>query len=1795
MPQVLKGIALLVSTITAAYASATLVTKALIQIGTTIALTKISTMLGPKAPRVRDFPQDVEYSDTMASRRILYGENKVSGMNVIPPLVTGTEGAFLHQVLALAGHEVNAIGDVFFNKEQLTLDGSGNVTGGTFGGKGSVRKYLGTSTQTADSILSGALSEWTSDHRGRGIAYLAIRYQYDTEVYRSGKPDVTCIVQGKKVYDPRLDTSPGANPTDATYAAYSTNPALCLADYLIASYGLSESAARVDWSLVVAAANICDEDVNIPGSATQKRFTCNLVLDAVSAFETNIEALALAMMGTCYYSGGKWRMYAGAWSSSAFTLTADNVIGELSIQTAASRKSDGYYNAVRGRFIDKDRDYQPLEFEPILNSTYESEDGERIYTEVDFPACNNQYEAQRNAIILSKQSRRQKTVTVVCDFSAYKIRPWETGTATIAEVGWSSQPVRCVGWKFRPEPAVELTLQEVASTDYDDPNPLDYVTPASVSVTNPAAYKPGSPQSFTATQEIESILLQWQAPTNTIAGILYQVFEHSAATPFSSAVKIYEGADTQLRVPRTDTNTRYFWVRSFYRPSNGFSNETPSGNGLSSSGRAATISGYLTNEAITLEADSAGTISDYSKAVGFFKVFSGTTDVTSSATFAEVSETNVTGDINTADDTPIAGQVKGYYRVTALSGGDTGTYTISATYGGATITKDFTVTKVQDGQAGATANIYLTQTGIAIPADNDGANPVFTNASTTVTVYEGQTDESANWSVTASPSTGITGTLSTRTYTLTGMTVDTGYVEFTATRSGYDPLVIRLSVTKVRAGATGATGPAGDVGGISPILDPEFAAVMAYSDGTVISFDPAQGQFSIFLGEEDLTGSATLSSLATDCTGTVNTAADTPVSGKPKGYYRITAMTADTAKLTITASLATDLGDILMEDGFAILQEDGSFLTQEGFFSVSKTFNVAKSKVGYEIVSSLPSTNLFEGRIVFLTTDDKLYRYDGSQWITAVPATDITGEILANQIANEAISTAKFAQGIRPVEIVNSLPAAGTQGRVVFLTTDNKLYRDDGTNWTAAVPTTDLSGTIVEAQIAAEAINTAKFAQGIRPVEIVSTLPAAGTAGRVVFLTTDNKLYRDTGSTWTAAVPTTDLTGTVTGSQIADEAINTAKFAQGLRPVEVVNFLPAAGTQGRTVFLTSDNKLYRDNGTSWVATVPANDITGQLADAQVAALAASKITGQLSDTQLAAIAAAKITGQLSDSQLAAIAAAKITGEITETQIANDAITTPKIAAGAVTASEIAALTITANELAADSITTAKIAAGAVTANEIAALTITANELAADSITTAKIAAGAVTANEIAANTITANEIASNTITANEIAGNTITANEIAGNTITAGQIAAGAISTDELAADAVTTEKLAAGAITANEIAANTITANQIAANTITANEIAGNTITANEIAANTITAGEIAAGAINTDELAANAVTTGKLAAGAVTANEIAANTITAGQIASNTITANEIAANTITANEIASNTITAGQIASGAINTDELAANAVTTGKLAAGAVTANEIAANTITAGQIATGAITADELATDAVTSNKIFAGAVTAAKIDVTNLAAISADMGSITAGNIVLPSGGFIRSGQTAFDTGTGFYLGNDSGTPKFSIGNAAGKNIKWDGSDFTINGGVVTTGSIALSAVTNSNTAQDSPTGASPSNLTASHTSIGNPVFLVARLDNCVVTSTTSSTITYTIALLRGGTTLVSKTYITSGEPLGGGQYLHTLDQPDAITYIDIGLAAGSYTYAVQVSHNGSGGTTDWADRTLFVQESKR
>lgn len=86
------------------------------------------------------------------------------------------------------------------------------------------------------------------------------------------------------------------------------------------------------------------------------------------------------------------------------------------------------------------------------------------------------------------------------------------------------------------------------------------------------------------------------------------------------------------------------------------------------------------------------------------------------------------------------------------------------------------------------------------------------------------------------------------------------------------------------------------------------------------------------------------------------------------------------------------------------------------------------------------------------------------------------------------------------------------------------------------------TGAVTAEKIAAAAIDITKCASSIRPPEILATLPAAGSQGRIVFLTSDNKLYRDTGSAWTSAVATADLSGTISGEQISDAAIDAAKL-----------------------------------------------------------------------------------------------------------------------------------------------------------------------------------------------------------------------------------------------------------------------------------------------------------------------------------------------------------------------------------------------------------------------------------------------------------------------------------------------------------------------------------------------------------------------------------------------------------------------------------------------------------------------------
>src|SRR3990167_4729455 len=51
-----------------------------------------------------------------------------------------------------------------------------------------------------------------------------------------------------------------------------------------------------------------------------------------------------------------------------------------------------------------------------------------------------------------------------------------------------------------------------------------------------------------------------------------------------------------------------------------------------------------------------------------------------------------------------------------------------------------------------------------------------------------------------------------------------------------------------------------------------------------------------------------------------------------------------------------------------------------------------------------------------------------------------------------------------------------------------------------------------------------------------------------------------------------------------------------------------------------------------------------------------------------------------------------------------------------------------------------------------------------------------------------------------------------------------------------------------------------------------------------------------------------------------------------------------------------------------------------------------------------------------------------------------------------------LKGGQTKYNTGTGFFLGNESGTYVLSIGNPSGNYLTWDGTTLTLSRGLTAT-----------------------------------------------------------------------------------------------------------------------------------------
>lgn len=360
-----------------------------------------------------------------------------------------------------------------------------------------------------------------------------------------------------------------------------------------------------------------------------------------------------------------------------------------------------------------------------------------------------------------------------------------------------------------------------------------------------------------------------------------------------------------------------------------------------------------------------------------------------------------------------------------------------------------------------TLNVVLSNENQTISTDADGNCKNFPEVATTVSVFMGSVDVTDKATYTVTKSSGITGSwnLSTKTYTVTELSTDSGYVDISATYSKLKGSR-RFTIAKLKAGATGPAGTGvevdvtsveyqvGNSGTVKPtgswsidipdVPDGKYLwtrTSVTYSDGKktvtyTVSYKSADGKkgTSITIDSQQVTYQAS-SSGTTIPTGTWNTS----VPSLNSGQYLWTRTMVNYSDGTTTTSYSVSYkGD----DGGTWTIEVSSNTIKRGEDGILKPSSIT-AKAWYQVGKTVSRT-AYSGRLYVYTSPD------GSKW-TQVSKSDTTSSI--------TYDASKLASTIYWLKF--TLCAAGTD---TVIDQQTVQILDDISSLTGAVMLDKLSG-----------------------------------------------------------------------------------------------------------------------------------------------------------------------------------------------------------------------------------------------------------------------------------------------------------------------------------------------------------------------------------------------------------------------------------------------------------------------------------------------------------------------------------------------------------------------------------------------------------------------------------------------------------------------------------------------------------------------------------------------------------------
>ena len=545
--------------------------------------------------------------DPIGDFDLVYGETRKGGL--ITYAEVSSDNKYLHRFLILAGHEVDSIGDIYIQDEIVSFaSGSeGYVTTGAGGTNWNqkiyIKKFTGSPTQNVYSDLQSLTHKPTdinTTFKGQGIACLYIRMEYDADTFSGGTPLITAKVRGKKVYDPRKDSTSSAydnslgvsshRTNDPTTWQYSDEPALAIRDYLTSDFGVGAEQTSIDDDMIATAVAACA--TTGASGVEENSFKINGTVTTGGTPQQNLNAFMTTLNGTLFYGQGKWRLLAGAYTSPDASVSGanafgyDDIISDIGVSTRFSRRDT--VNTVKGTFIDGSASgrYIATDYPQQQIPSLSEDNGQESVLDLTLPLTTNSATAQRLAKQVLFVGREQISVTATFTLEkAFSVQVGDTIELRLKRYGWIEDPeetdptqqqgkqFKVMGWKMSgldgSNPSVSLNLQETSSTVYqwsissDEYQAITHNNTslgdntAGLAITGLAATTASSLQTDGTT--MSRVILSWNAVSNAQIRHYEVQWKPSSLSNYSSTIAPNNAIEIE---PLTAGTTYNFRVRA---------------------------------------------------------------------------------------------------------------------------------------------------------------------------------------------------------------------------------------------------------------------------------------------------------------------------------------------------------------------------------------------------------------------------------------------------------------------------------------------------------------------------------------------------------------------------------------------------------------------------------------------------------------------------------------------------------------------------------------------------------------------------------------------------------------------------------------------------------------------------------------------------------------------------------------------------------------------------------------------------------------------------------------------------------------------------------------------------------------------------------------------------------------------------------------------------------------------------------------------------------------------------------